>query len=228
MLVMTCLFVTVTGVNFWITDYLIKVIGVERSKAFELYLTASVVGPLIGVLGAAFIFDRIGGYTSEFAHPLCLTVALFGMVSALSSVLVHDSAVTCAMFITLQFVCGAFVKPVITGIMLNQVPPKLRTMANSVANLSYNLLGFLPAPIMYGFFYELSDDPHNHYGLLSVQGFTMFAVAGLTLIYIRNRYIESKYSLEDIELVDVSGESGCSQSSGRIERNRGEQDQPEF
>ena len=29
MFTMTCLFVTVVGVNFWITDYFIQVIGVD-------------------------------------------------------------------------------------------------------------------------------------------------------------------------------------------------------
>ena len=34
MAVMTCMFVTVTGVNFWFTDYYIQVLGVEQGKAF--------------------------------------------------------------------------------------------------------------------------------------------------------------------------------------------------
>jgi len=90
-------------------------------------------------------------------------------------------------------------------------------MANSVANFSYNLFGYLPAPIMYGFFYELGDTPHNHWGLLSVQLFTVLAATGLTFIYMRNRYIESKYALEDIELVDISAASDCSKDRDKEE-----------
>ena len=43
--------------------------------------------------------------------------------------------------------------PVLTGILLNMVPPSLRTLANSIANLVYNLLGYLPAPFVYGIVY---------------------------------------------------------------------------
>jgi len=34
--------------------------------------------------------------------------------------------------------------------MLNTVPAPLRTLANSYANLIENLLGYFPAPILYG------------------------------------------------------------------------------
>ena len=71
------------------------------------------------MLCTAFIFDRIGGYMSEYAHPLCLTVGIFGMICALSSVLARDSANSVTALITTQFFCCAFIKPVITGIMLN-------------------------------------------------------------------------------------------------------------
>lgn len=40
--------------------------------------------------------------------------------------------------------------PCATGIMLNTVKDELRTSANSIANIWYNLLGFLPAPYVYG------------------------------------------------------------------------------
>ena len=45
---------------------------------------------------------------------------------------------------------GGFVLPCATGIMLNTVEEEHRTSANSIANIGYNLLGFLPAPYLYG------------------------------------------------------------------------------
>lgn len=43
--------------------------------------------------------------------------------------------------------------PAATGIMLNLVPQTMRTSANSLANFSYNLFGYVPAPYMYGVIY---------------------------------------------------------------------------
>lgn len=53
---------------------------------------------------------------------------------------------------------GGFILPQITGIMLNSVTEYQRTSANSVANLSYNLLGYGPAPLFYGFVSNLIVD----------------------------------------------------------------------
>ena len=46
---------------------------------------------------------------------------------------------------------GAFVLPVLQGIMLQSVESKARASANSLANFAYNLLGNLPSPIAYGY-----------------------------------------------------------------------------
>ena len=45
---------------------------------------------------------------------------------------------------------GGFILPQATGIMLSSVNEYQRTSANSLANLSYNLFGYAPAPFVYG------------------------------------------------------------------------------
>jgi len=46
---------------------------------------------------------------------------------------------------------GGFILPPVTGIMINSVPDSQKASANSIANLCYNLFGYLPAPVVYGF-----------------------------------------------------------------------------
>ena len=48
--------------------------------------------------------------------------------------------------------------PNLTGILLNSVPLKERAIANSVANFFYNLLGYLPAPFLYGLVVQLTPE----------------------------------------------------------------------
>ena len=119
MLTMTCLFVVVTGIQFWITDYLIQVLGVEQSDAYQLYFMVGAIGPVLGIIMCAMIFDRIGGYTSEHALSLCCAFGFLGMVAALASVMVRESAMLCGVLITIELFGGAFVMPACTGLMLN-------------------------------------------------------------------------------------------------------------
>lgn len=58
--------------------------------------------------------------------------------------------------------------PAATGIMLNLVPQTMRTSANSLANFSYNLFGYVPAPYLYGVFYESTGAGQSHFGLFVV------------------------------------------------------------
>jgi MFS transporter, Spinster family, sphingosine-1-phosphate transporter len=56
--------------------------------------------------------------------------------------------------ILLQLFFGGLAVPVMTGYMIAQVPYRMRTLANSLANMFYNLFGFFPAPSIYGLVYE--------------------------------------------------------------------------
>lgn len=71
--------------------------------------------------------------------------------------------------ISLALVCvmiflGTFMLPLIVGLMLNSIEEGLRGSTQSVASLMYNLLGFMPAPFVYGmmsFFVDNSEDPRK-------------------------------------------------------------------
>jgi len=52
-----------------------------------------------------------------------------------------------------------------TGLILTLVEPQQRTVANSLANLSYNLIGYLPSPLLYGFICEMTGGSTSRWGL---------------------------------------------------------------
>jgi len=56
--------------------------------------------------------------------------------------------VACLFWLLLFF--GGFILPPVTGIMINSVGDYQKSSANSIANLWYNLFGYLPAPSIYG------------------------------------------------------------------------------
>ena len=216
MLIITSILLVVTGIQFCITDYLVQVMDVDIKEAFKLFFLVGLAGPVMGIVSSAILFDRIGGYTNERAIPISFAFGTGGMVFGLLSVLVGDSAIICAFFIMLELFCGAFVLTAAVGIMLNQVPPGLRTMANSVANFSYNLFGFLPAPVIYGIFYERGGGRKSHLGLISIQLFTILAFCIFSVAYLRERYILNKY----IDVVDFSSIGASANGESQAERNK--------
>ena len=52
-----------------------------------------------------------------------------------------------------------------TGILLITVKPNERTIANSIANLSYNLIGYLPSPFFYGFICSITGGTNSRWGM---------------------------------------------------------------
>ena len=55
--------------------------------------------------------------------------------------------------------------PGMTGIMLSTVDSQFKTSANSMANLFYNLLGYLPAPTVYGLIHDAGEGNNAQYAL---------------------------------------------------------------
>jgi hypothetical protein len=52
---------------------------------------------------------------------------------------------------------GGFVLPPVTGIMISSVKDDQKASANSIANLTYNLLGYFPAAQVYGYIVGLTS-----------------------------------------------------------------------
>ena len=71
--------------------------------------------------------------------------------------------------------------PNLTGIMLDSVEPKLKTRANSIANLSYNLLGYFPAPILFGYVRDATGGKESRGGMKMIMLMTLVSA---TLIFI--------------------------------------------
>lgn len=64
---------------------------------------------------------------------------------------------------------GALLLPIIIGVMLTKVEPEMLPAANSLATFIYHVLGFFPAPFVYGLAIELTGNPKkSHMGIAVV------------------------------------------------------------
>ena len=77
--------------------------------------------------------------------------------------------------------------PVLMAILINNVPPSARTTANSIANFVYNLLGYLPAPYVYGLVYDLTGSGDSRWGLFALECSGIFAVLVMVALLIKQR-----------------------------------------
>lgn len=89
---------------------------------------------------------------------------IMGWISCLISIpvpLVKHAEAFCALIWFMIFF-GAFTVPVGIGCMLNSVPFKMRSSANSIAQFSYNAFGYMPAPFIYGTMSQFIDNQNNN------------------------------------------------------------------
>lgn len=76
--------------------------------------------------------------------------------------------------------------PGLTGIMINAAPRGYKSTANSMAYVSYNLLGYIPSPVLYGLFTSIAKEPEkSNYGviLLEFVGLLSFIFLGAALYF---------------------------------------------
>lgn len=105
--------------------------------------------------------------------------------------------------------------PPATGIMLNQVPQNMRTVCNSIANICYNLFGYVPAPYIYGFMYQRYGQGKSHAGLYTVEffGFMSFVFSLIVLIrkklafreFLKSQQLGTTYGVADMQDINNTG-----------------------
>lgn len=63
--------------------------------------------------------------------------------------------------------------PVLTGILVSTAPKSFSAVANSVANMFYNIFGYIPAPFVYGAVTDLTGGKTSRYGIAILMFWTI-------------------------------------------------------
>ena len=92
------------------------------------------------------------------------------------------------MWLTLFF--GGGIVPVLTNVIINSVPKKLEASGNSITNLLSNLLGYLPAPYVYGILNDIIQDK----GRISMRFNMWYSILGVIFISLATYYYNKKES----------------------------------
>lgn len=175
-LAITTLFFVISGVQIWATYYFMNALNIEPVKANYYFVLVAFTSPVSGAFMSGWVIDWLGGFYAPIALPFCLMIGSLGIGCAWL-VPFSDSWQLVMVYLWVLLFCGAMVLPICTGVSLTKVEPEMRPRANSIANFSYNLLGWFPGPAVYGFAVWLHGKPNSGWGMGSLMmTSTMMAV----------------------------------------------------
>lgn len=168
----------VTGIQYWTPDYLKNVIGVDDNTVSIYFSTSSLSAPVSGVIIGGIITSAYGGYNTKKGQKLQSIVGCCAVLCALPIPWLSKFYYVGILFWLLLFF-GGFILPPVTGIMINSVNDLQKSSANSIANLCYNLFGYLPAPSVYGMISSVTGGSKSRWSMACLLYSTIISISFL-------------------------------------------------
>lgn len=184
---------------YWTVDYSTKVLGVEKAKVFVYINVTTITSPSLGNLMIAWIIGEIGDFENRRA---LLIITILSFLSFLSGIGIPFTNNFVAFGLALWFVIffGTSILPTLDGIVLTSVKKELRKTANSASFLLVYLVGYIPAPLTYGFIYDMTQEhiPSFAYGYL-----VFFILVGVALLICStlNKFKKGLLSKDEKEVI---------------------------
>ena len=193
-LVRAILFGVNTALHYWISDYMRNALGVTSSSViFVSYTIIAVSGPVGGVLASSFVSCFLGGYENKSAGCVLLVLHIitccFGMSIPFMTSLYPFCCVT-----ALYLVFSSAALPIVQGIIITAVSPKLKGTAFSIANLVTMLLTSGPAPFIYG---VINDRYKSVFKGMAMLGIMSVAVVGIIFIVLLAIFRNRRFAREE-------------------------------
>lgn len=139
----------ITVIQFWGSDYLETVLGLDKDKVSISFLIVCLTAPSIGVLIGGGIIYCIGGYDNIKSSYLCLFGALGAVLLSIPIPYVSDFMIYISLLYGILLFGGA-IFPSILGVIISSTEPKYKSAASSFTVSLCNLFGYIPAPFVYG------------------------------------------------------------------------------
>ena len=101
----------------WTTDYFREVIGLSENATHLAFAAVGVTGPIIGAGISGVVASRLGGYQNKRVMPVVMTAGFFAVGVSLP-ITYFDSPFIVGFLMFSLLVIGAFIMPILTGVML--------------------------------------------------------------------------------------------------------------
>ena len=197
----------VTGIQFWMTEYMIGILGIQPVIVVIVFSLTSVTAPLSGVFVGGVFADKYGGYKGKNivkAIKLCVAFGFISFVFAFPMGFLFDLFYLTVLLWTFLFF-GAAIIPVGTGIMISSVRKDCQATSSSLSQLIFNLFGYFFSPILTGFIMDNFEDRRIGFiwGMRVVFWWVIFALIFLIISWIvAYRKYKSGIDSEEKDLVE--------------------------
>lgn len=122
---LSSIYFIITNIQFWMSDYMMVVLGASEQTVFIAFTFICVTSPTLGSVLSGWLGYYMGGYQSRHALPLCIGLAFICLVLGIPVPFI-DSYLGLAVMIWLYLFVGGIFLPILTGTMLSSVDPSLR------------------------------------------------------------------------------------------------------
>ncbi len=145
-------------IQYWATDYLIRGPGGFNEHAvMACFITTNATAPVFGVIFGGWIIDKCGGYRGRSAQRSKAVGLIFlfqvgASCFAIPATYWPEGGIAFIVFCLwmILFFGGAAV-PGLTGIFLDALPRKSKTMGSSISAVAFNLFAYFGSPIISSF-----------------------------------------------------------------------------
>ena len=195
----------VTGIQFWMTKYLIEILEAEPLLVNIIFSIISITAPLFGVLVGGAFSDKYGGYKGNNvikAIKICIAFGLVSFVFAFPMGFLFQIIYLSILLWSFLFF-GAAIIPIGTGIMISSVQKDCQATSSSISQLIFNLFGYFFSPMLTGYIMDKFSDKRQGFiwGMRVVFWWVIFSLIFFIISYFiaMNKYEKEKNNQEESE-----------------------------
>ena len=197
---MSSMMYVITGVQYWITLYLIQVLKADHFQVVLAFSLICSTAPMCGVMFGSWLSDHMGGYKEKNrlnALQLTLVFSVLAACFAIPIGFVGTFKYVCPLLWIMMFFGGALY-PITTGINISTQSRENQSAASSISQLIFNLGAYF-APTLSAAVMDRFKDPlvGLRWGIRSVLLTSVFGVLFLVAAWIVGYKRHQEYEEEE-------------------------------
>ena len=144
------LLLILSGIQFWINDFLENAIHIPDKKERLFYFIIIILTTMIGSpIISGIIMQKLGGYESNKSTYLPFFCCIFSLIFS-NSLFIFQYKIIIAFLFGGYLFSGCIMISSLNGIIMSTIPKIYTGSASSISNLLYNICGRLVGPYFYG------------------------------------------------------------------------------